>query len=286
MDAALDFPLFYNLPGVAKGQLPPSSVSDMFARRQQIQRGIVSSHGDASRFFVSFLDNHDQHHRFYFSDPGDPNRYDDQATLGLGLLFALQGIPCVYYGAEQGLHGTGESPEAVREALWGKPNAFDRSHPFFQAMRQLAAVRADQPALRYGRQYFRPISGDGVHFGLSTFRNGVLAFSRILNEQEILVVANTDSGQPWRGDVIVDTALNPAKTPYKLLYSNKAVRNVSSRPRVIERSGADSRDSRGGRIGHPRPDPNSVSRAGSQRGSDPAQDRMTVQDLSCPGLPA
>jgi glycosidase len=239
VDAALDFPLFYNLPGVAKGQLPPSSVTDMFARRQQIQRGIVSSHGDASRFFVTFLDNHDQHNRFYFSDPSDPHRFDDQATLGLGCLFALQGIPCVYYGTEQGLHGTGDSPEAVREALWGKPNAFDQSHAFFQATHRLAAVRADQPALRYGRQYFRPISGDGVHFGLSTFANGVLAFSRILNDQEVLVVANTDAGQPWRGDVIVDYALNPAKTPYELLYSNKAGRNVSSRPRVIERSGAD-----------------------------------------------
>ncbi len=93
VDAALDFPLFYNLPGVAKGQLPPSSVSDMFARRQQIQRGIVSSHGEASRFFVTFLDNHDQHNRFYFSDPGDPHRYDDQATLGLGLPVRVAGHP-------------------------------------------------------------------------------------------------------------------------------------------------------------------------------------------------
>ena len=239
VDAALDFPLFYNLPGVAKGLLPPSSISDVYARRQQIQRGIVSSHGEASRFFVTFLDNHDQHNRFYFSDPGDPNRYDDQTTLGLGCLFALQGIPCVYYGTEQGLHGADRSPEAVREALWGKPNAFDRSHPFFQTTRRLAAIRAEQPALRYGRQYFRPISGDGVHFGLSPFRNGVLAFSRILNEQEILVVANTDAGQPWQGDVIVDYALNPAKTPYKLLYSNKAGRSASSRARVVERSGTE-----------------------------------------------
>ena len=50
----------------------------------------------------------------------------------------------------------------------------------------------------------------------------MLAFSRILNDQEVLVVANTDSGQPWRGEVIVDYALNPAKTPYELLYSNRS----------------------------------------------------------------
>jgi glycosidase len=239
VDAALDFPLFYELPGVAKGMLPPTTVSDVFVKRQRVQRGMVSSHGDASRFFVTFLDNHDLNNRFYYSDPADPGRYDDQATLGLGCLFTLQGIPCVYYGTEQGLHGAGDSREAVREALWGKPNAFDREHPFFQAVRDLAAVRADQPALRYGRQYFRPVSGDGVHFGLSPFKNGVLAFSRILNDQELLVVANTDAGQTWRGDVIVDFALNPAKTPYKLLYSNKPNRSTTARLKAAERAGAD-----------------------------------------------
>ncbi len=239
VDAALDFPLFYDLPGVAKGMQSPSAVSDVYALRQQIQRGMVSSHGDAGRFFVTFLDNHDQHNRFYYSDPADPNRYDDQATLGLACLFTLQGIPCVYYGTEQGLHGAGDSPEAVREALWGKPNAFDRSHPFFRAVSDLAGVRANQPALRYGRQYFRPISGDGTHFGLSTFSNGILAFSRILNDQEILVVANTDSGKSWQGDVIVDYALNPAETPYRLLYSNKQGSAGGVPPKAVDRAGTD-----------------------------------------------
>ncbi len=236
VDAALDFPLFYNLPGVAKGLLPPSSIRDVFARRQQVQRGIVSSHGDASRFFVTFLDNHDQHSRFHYSDIGDPHRYDDQTTLALGCLFGLQGIPCVYYGTEQGLHGAGASPEAVREALWGKPDAFDREHPFYQAMHRLAEMRATQPALRYGRQYFRPISGDGIHFGLSTFRNGVLAFSRILNDQEVLIVANTDANLAWRGDVIVDYAMNPAGTHYVTLYSNQRDRARSTEMTVVERT--------------------------------------------------
>ena len=81
--------------------------------------------------------------------------------MAVACLFALQGIPCLYYGTEQGLHGGGNSPEAVREALWGKPNAFDRDHPFYQAVRQVSAMRENQPALRYGRQYFRPISGNG-----------------------------------------------------------------------------------------------------------------------------
>ncbi len=222
VDAALDFPLFYKLPDVAKGHLPPTEVINMFEYRRQAQQGIISSQGEASKFFVTFLDNHDQHQRFYYSDPNDPHRYDDQVALAAGCLFALQGIPCLYYGTEEGLHGAGRTLEAVREALWGKPNAFDRQHSFYQAIQKIAAVRARQPALRYGRQYFRQISGDGVHFGFSHFPSGVLAFSRILSDQEVIVIANTNAQSGWQGEALVDFAINPVGSIYHVLYSNKS----------------------------------------------------------------
>ena len=168
-----------------------------------------------------FLDNHDQNQRFYYSDPGNPSAYDDQVTMGVACLFALQGIPCLYYGTEQGLHGSGNAPEAVREALWGRPGGLDRDHPFFRAVRQASTVRQDQPALRYGRQYFRPISGNGAQFGMSAFAPGVLAFSRILHEDEVVVIANTDPHAPWQGQVLVDLSLNPPGTTYAPLYSNR-----------------------------------------------------------------
>jgi len=38
--------------------------------------------------------------------------------LAITVLFGLQGIPCLYYGTEQGLHGRGHSDQFVREALW------------------------------------------------------------------------------------------------------------------------------------------------------------------------
>jgi len=221
VDAALDFPLFYKLPDIAKGHLAPQEVVKMFDYRRRLQHKIISSQGEASKFFVTFLDNHDQHQRFYYSDPNDPQRYDDQVALAVGCLFALQGIPCLYYGTEQGLNGAGRTLETVREALWGKPNAFDRQHSFYQAIRQIAQVRASQPALRYGRQYFRPISGDGVHFGFSNFPAGILAFSRILSDQEILVAANTNAVTGWQGEVLVDYSINKAGSPWQVLFSNK-----------------------------------------------------------------
>jgi glycosidase len=221
VDAALDFPLFFRLPSVAKGMAAPAEIASLFHLRKQIQQDVVSSHGEASRYFVTFLDNHDQRSRFRHSDPADPDRYDDQVTLGLACLFCLQGIPCLYYGTEQGLSGAGNSDAAVREALWAKPGAFDTGNQFFRAVQAIAGVRASHPALRYGRQYFRPISGDGRTFGLSPFSPGVLAFSRILNDEEVVIVANTNLGGGAAIHVIVDAVLNRPGTQLQRLYSNR-----------------------------------------------------------------
>jgi hypothetical protein len=117
----------------------------------------------------------------------------------------------------------------VREALWGKPDGFARDQPIYQAIQTLAAVRARQPALRYGRQYFRPLSGDGVHFGISPFASGVLAWSRLLHDQELLIVANTHTQSGFTGEVIVDLALNPAGFAYEVLYTNTRFRGGGTR---------------------------------------------------------
>ena len=110
--------------------------------------------------------------------------------------------------------------ECVREALWGKPDAFSQNSTFYQAIRDLALVRDTQPALRYGRCYFRTISGDGVHFGISTGAPGIVSYSRILSDQEILIVANTNSEANWAGAVTVDEGINPIGKQFRVLYSN------------------------------------------------------------------
>ena len=221
VDAALDFPVWRLLRGVAKGSTPPAALAAHYEDRRNVQRSIVSNHGDASRYFVTFLDNHDLDDRFYFQAP--QGQYDDQHVLAMALLFSLQGIPCVYYGAEQGLHGRGGAREAVREALWGAPGGgFDQQHRFYRALRQLSQLRAGQPALRYGRQYFRRVSGDGATFNHSEFLEGVVAFSRILNDRELLVVANTSPTAPRALYVEVDRHLLPKNAVPRPLYSNLA----------------------------------------------------------------
>jgi glycosidase len=226
IDAALDFPLFFQLPGVFKGLKTPQALADVYARRRESLRGIISSNGEVSRFFVTFFDNHDLKSRFYYSNPDEPHKFDDQVTLAIACLFALQGIPCIYYGTEQGLNGAVDNIPfgdlVVRQALWGKPGGgFNRDHPFYKAIAEISQYRKTHPALRYGRQYFRPISGDRINYGISPYTSGVLAFSRILNDQEVLVVANTNTESKQSIYVIVDYNLNSLNPNFKVVYSNK-----------------------------------------------------------------
>jgi glycosidase len=225
VDAALDFPLRDFLASYVKARgRRPDSLAAMFERRKQAQRTRITSHGEASQHFVTFLDNHDNHDfRFCPISPPGTSTFDAQYSLGLGCLVSLQGIPCVYYGTEQGLTGLGPNTgdAGVREALWGKPDAFDRASPFYTTLQRLLELRRREPALRYGRQYFRPISGDAVTFALSSFPDGVLAFSRILNDREVLVAVNPHTSEPADVHVIVDGALTSEGHVRSVLYSNQ-----------------------------------------------------------------
>jgi len=230
IDAALDFPLFFTLPRVAKGRQGVESIRRVFEERKQQERELLTSHGEAGRFFVSFLDNHDQHERVKH-----PDTPPEQVTLALGLLFTLQGIPSIYYGTEAGLQGTVDAAghpdlsanESTREALWGKSPAFDRTHPVFRQIQALARLRQSEPPLAYGRLYFREVSGNGADFGHSAGQGGIVAFSRILADREILVVANTGVAT-FSGFVVVDRDLNPASRPIRVAHSNLGSAGTSS----------------------------------------------------------
>lgn len=230
IDAALDFPLFYKLPAIAKGLADVSDLQNVFNLRKQHEQGLLSSHGEAGRYFVSFVDNHDQHERI--KHPLTP---EEQVTLGITLLLSLQGIPCLYYGTEQLLQGTVDangnpdlnSNESVREALWGKPNAFSTTTPMFQTIQRLLRVRQTEPALRYGRLYFREVSGNGSDFGQSFGTGGIVAYSRILGDHEVLIAANTGATQ-FTGKILVDRDLNATAQNMVQAYASKGGEGTGS----------------------------------------------------------
>jgi hypothetical protein len=106
---------------------------------------------------------------------------------------------------------------------------FDEHHPIYQGIARVAAVRAAEPALRYGRQYFRDISGDGEHFGTPTAGKATLAYSRVLDTEEILVAMNLDTQR--RSDwVLVDPALSGAGTRLRDLLDPGKTFTVEATP--------------------------------------------------------
>jgi glycosidase len=220
IDAALDYPLFFALTSIVKAQRDVADLHGIFKTRKDIEANLISSHGEAGQYFVTFLDNHDQPQRF--NQPWTPT---EQITMGLAILFCLQGIPAVYYGTEQGLQGTVDKnpahPEqSVREALWGKPNAFDTQNSFYTHIKDLSRLREEQPALRFGRLYFRQVSGNGRDFGDASGKGGLVAFSRVLSNVEVLVVANTNTQTAFDGLVLQDPYLNRDPRKMQVAYSN------------------------------------------------------------------
>jgi glycosidase len=224
IDAALDYPLFDQLPGIIKQFADVAGIRQLFQDRKTAEQYLITSHGEAGKYFVSFLDNHDQYQRF--NTPTTPSA---QVLMGLVILFCLQDIPCLYYGTEQGLTGainpngtpaTG-SLECVREALWGKtPVAFDPENPFYVNIAALGRLRNTDTALQYGRIYFRALSGNGRDFGQSAGVGGILAFSRILYDREVLIVANTSTTNEFAGWALMDVDINRAQPLMSVAYSN------------------------------------------------------------------
>jgi hypothetical protein len=106
---------------------------------------------------------------------------------------------------------------------WGKGvQAFDQSHPLFVAVQTLGRLRRDEPPLSYGRLYFREVSGNGQDFGLSKDIGGVLAFSRILAEREVLIVSNTNTMQQFQGWVVVDLDLGRSARTMQVTSARRA----------------------------------------------------------------
>ncbi len=237
IDAALDYPLFFTVTDIVRGWRDVADLPGVFQRRKEAEETLISSHGEAGQYFVTFLDNHDQFRRFNL-----PLTPPEQVTMGLAVLFCLQGIPAIYYGTEQGLKGTVDqdgnpdliSEQSVREALWGKPNAFDKQSFFFTQVKALSRLREEQSALRFGRLYFRHVSGNGRDFGYSSGCGGLIAFSRVLSDVEVLVVANTSVNQRFDGLVLQDFDLNRGLRRLQIGYSNLGTTGSETIRQILE----------------------------------------------------
>ncbi|HEX4592612.1 MAG TPA: alpha-amylase family glycosyl hydrolase [Gemmataceae bacterium] len=220
IDSLLDFRLaagVYNqIPQfrqIIRGVVGPQPLFD----RLEAQRNRALNRGEIGRYLVTFVDNHDgfwQDGRFAFKAT------DGQVIAAIGYLLCALGTACIYYGTEQGLAGHGGDND-IREALFDRApagkNLLNASCVIYTEIAKIAALALSKEPLRFGRMYFRQISGNGTDFGLPYGTTYTLAFSRMLYGSETLVAYNVSS--EGRNDcVVVDADLHKPGEKMTFLY--------------------------------------------------------------------
>ncbi len=179
-DAVVDYPLYFMVNGV---------FAQANANSQQIENhynAIAGAYDLPAQYrLVTFLDNHDQPR---FLSSGNANNNVFRLNVALAFLYSSRGIPCLYYGTEQGFNG-GASP-ANREDMFAGgfesgPSVgdnFNETHPIFQLVAKLNNFRRLYPAMSLGTHVNQWNSPNGP---------GLFAYARRLGTQEVFVVFNT-----------------------------------------------------------------------------------------------
>ena len=189
-DSVVDYPLYDNAI-----QSVFATASGATSLIQNHYNSVDSIYDPAARMqLVTFLDNHDNPR---FLSTSESNDNTNRLEVALAFLYTSRGIPCLYYGTEQGFDGTtdpndredlfagefkdGPSGTVLQLSSPGADN-FNMTHPLFLWVAQLNNFRRLYPALSLGSYVNRASNASGP---------GLFAYSRILNTQEVFVVFNT-----------------------------------------------------------------------------------------------
>ncbi len=235
LDSVLDFRLAEGVYGdpnnaplrdVIKGFAGPQTLFN----RIEAQRNRALNRGELGRYLVTFIDNHDS---FWQPSGRIANGAPDAQVIGaIGFLLCALGTPCIYYGTEQGFAGHGDDGdirEAMFDTLLSGKNLLNSACSIYQGISQIAAVMRSTEELRFGRMYYRQISGDRVHFGLPYGTTYTLAFSRLLYGSEVLIAYNISNA--LRDDsVIIDSDLHADGATMTYLYGGTGSVGVSTSP--------------------------------------------------------
>ena len=118
-----------------------------------------------------------------------------------------------------GAAGIGNGDDAFDSAMPGfgpfgtcGAHAFNNRAAAFVRIASLCQVRSKFPVLKYGRLYPRPISVLGGAF-TEAAPGELIAWSRILDEEEALCIVNGHGNEARGADVIVDANLNAVNAP-------------------------------------------------------------------------
>ncbi len=219
-----------------KGQRNPREYFDLFRNSLLVKK---DSHVWFKNKVVTTFDDHDQVRkgdykaRFAYNES---SQTDNKKLLLPVLAFTITtlGIPCIYYGTEQSFDGHGNNDRYIREAMFGGEfgafesrgkHCFNEENPIYQELAKILQIRKEHIALRRGRQYLRPISGNGYDFGLphkiGNHLHSIIPWSRIFNNKEILLAVNTNPNETLLAWVTIDNYLHPKGDALKCIYSKE-----------------------------------------------------------------
>ncbi|HEY4470913.1 MAG TPA: hypothetical protein VGN21_07060, partial [Stellaceae bacterium] len=218
---------------LAKGYRDPSDYFGLFRNSELLGQG---SHTWFRNKVVTLFNDHDQ-----VSKGSDKARFCADTDKAKGVLAALAlnamtlGIPCIYYGTEQRFdgHGSGDGADRfIRETMFGGEfgafasrgkHFFDEGNPVYRELQAILKLRGGDRIYTRGRQYLRPISGDGVAFGLPVMVGGqilsIVPWSRLLDDQEALLAINTDLSRDRTAWVTIDASLHKPGERLRCIYS-------------------------------------------------------------------
>jgi glycosidase len=219
---------------LVKGYRNAQEYFDLFRNSELVQK---ESHIWFRNKVVTLFDDHDQVRkggykaRFCAGDLAWTRLLLNVLALNATTL----GIPCIYYGTEQGFDGEGDSDRYIREAMFGGEfgafrtrgrHFFNEENPVYQELSKILALRKKKIALRRGRQYLREVSGDGQNFGLPHLIGGrmlsIVPWTRSFDEQYLLLAVNTDADRSRTAWVSLKPDEYPAGKRLTCLYSTDA----------------------------------------------------------------
>lgn len=98
-------------------------------------------------------------------------------------------------------------------------HCFDDGFEVFKRIAALVAVRQSFPVARYGRQYAREVAdpSNATNPFLLPESGGLIAWSRILDDEELVCIINSHGGQNSSGNVLVARELNKDGEKWKVL---------------------------------------------------------------------
>lgn len=155
------------------------------------------------KHLASFADNHD------VTRLASILTRKEHLTPLYGLLFAMPGIPMIYYGSEWGMTGEKKSGDAALRPEIAVPSPTSLT----DFIRKAANIRKKEPALSDG------------DFKIEWMTNRQLAFSRTLENESVLCIVNADEseaavpGNLAGGELLLGTSNSDFIEPFGVRYT-------------------------------------------------------------------